>query len=280
MTTRGALNVLLLLTGESSDSRRPRGAQAPGARRRRAARAASASAWKQVAYVEALNPRAPAAQFWLCRRAEQRWRTLAVGSQMEESAATGDQRQPERSLHVQRRCGVAVYARTGDRWAQQAYVRRVEYGCGRSFRVCRRAERGRQYARRFRAVRRQRCHRHQRQPDRQLHGEFRRGVRLHAQRKRLVTTGVCQGVQHRRGGRRRSVRVLDRLERTATMLVVGAIGEDSDATGINGDQNNEGAQSAGARTRVHSQRPHLVTAGDTSKPRTRWRTSCSAIPWR
>ena len=64
------------------------------------------------------------------------------------------------------------------------------------------------------------------------------------------------------------------------MLVVGAIGEDSDATGINGNQtDNEGAQSAVRRT-CSLAAADLVTAGVRQSREHDGELSCSAIPWR
>jgi hypothetical protein len=137
MTTRGALNVLVLLTGVVGLAAAG-GAQAPGRSSPTAARAASASAWKQAAYVKASNPRA-GAQFGYAVALSSNGRTLAVGSQMEESAATGVN--GNQNNHSMFSAGaVYIYARTGDRWAQQAYVK-ASNTVRTIIRVRRRAER-------------------------------------------------------------------------------------------------------------------------------------------
>src|SRR5881392_2031079 len=97
--------------------------QQPAARPPRAAASSAkpASAWKQAAYVKASNPRA-GAQFGFAVALSADGNTLAVGSQMEESAAAGiNGNQNDHSMFSAG--AVYVYARTGDRWAQQAYVK-------------------------------------------------------------------------------------------------------------------------------------------------------------
>src|SRR5882672_5227656 len=87
MTNRPVCTVLLLVTGVAGLAAAG-GPQAPARSSPTAARAASPSAWKQAAYVKASNPRA-GAQFGYAVALSGDGRTLAVGAQMEESAAAG-----------------------------------------------------------------------------------------------------------------------------------------------------------------------------------------------
>src|SRR5262245_11986336 len=124
MTTRRACTALVLLTGVGLGGTPAR--SSPGA-----GRAASPPAWKQTAYIKASNPR-PGAQFGYAVALSGDGRTLAVGSQMEESAATGVN--GNQSDHSMFSAGaVYVYARTADRWAQQAYIKASNPGADDQF---------------------------------------------------------------------------------------------------------------------------------------------------
>ena len=87
MTNRRVRMLLALVSGVAGLAAAG-GPQAPARSSAAAARAASSSGWKQAAYVKASNPRA-GAQFGYAVALSSDGRTLAVGAQMEESAATG-----------------------------------------------------------------------------------------------------------------------------------------------------------------------------------------------
>src|SRR5919108_293261 len=81
----------------------------------------TASPWKQAAYVKASNPRA-GAQFGFAVALSGDGSTLAVGSQMEESAATGIN--GKQDDHSKFGAGaVYVYTRGVAGWSQQAYIK-------------------------------------------------------------------------------------------------------------------------------------------------------------
>src|SRR6266567_867715 len=81
----------------------------------------STTAWRQAAYVKASNPRA-GAQFGYAVALSSDGNTLAVGSQMEESAATGiNGNQADHSVYGAG--AVYVYTRRGNAWSQQAYIK-------------------------------------------------------------------------------------------------------------------------------------------------------------
>src|SRR5438094_6488884 len=97
--------------------------QQPAARPPRASESSSktASPWKQAAYVKASNPR-EGAQFGFAVALSADGSTLAVGSQMEESSATGIN--GKQDDHSKFGAGaVYVYARGGAGWSQQAYIK-------------------------------------------------------------------------------------------------------------------------------------------------------------
>src|SRR5213593_4292097 len=101
--------IAIAIAGRTGDAQTPRSNGKAG------------STWKQTAYVKASNPRA-SAQFGFAVALSGDGRTLAVGSQMEESAAAGiNGNQNDHSMFSAG--AVYVYARSGDRWAQQAYVK-------------------------------------------------------------------------------------------------------------------------------------------------------------
>jgi hypothetical protein len=215
----------------------------------RAARASSsstrpASAWKQAAYVKASNPRA-GAQFGYAVALSADGNTLAVGTQMEESAATGiNGNQNDHSVFGAG--AVYVYVRRANAWSQQAYIKASNTG----------------------------------QDD-----QFGFGVALSADDNTLAVsapyedsaaTGINGNQTDDTMPNSGAVYVFTRMGTTwsqqsyikaantgeteegdqfgysislsgdGNMLVVGAIGEDSAATGVNGKQDDNSAQGAGA----------------------------------
>src|SRR5206468_1091283 len=152
------------------------GPQADGrAARPSASKSKSTPAWRQAAYVKASNPRA-GAQFGYAVALSSDGTTLAVGAQMEESAAAGiNGHQDDHSTYGAG--AVYVYTRRGDAWSQQAYIKASNTG---------ESEEGDQF-----------------------------GYSIS-------------------------------LSGDGNWLVVGAIGEDSAATGVNGNQKDNSAQGAGA----------------------------------
>src|SRR5438067_378276 len=113
----GLVFVLAGATALSADG------QQPAARPPRASESSSktASPWKQAAYVKASNPR-EGAQFGFAVALSADGSTLAVGSQMEESSATGIN--GKQDDHSKFGAGaVYVYARGGAGWSQQAYIK-------------------------------------------------------------------------------------------------------------------------------------------------------------
>jgi hypothetical protein len=112
--------VALVLSGASAASA---GGQKPAARPPSASRSDSKTAmpWKQAAYVKASNPRA-GAQFGFAVALSADGNTLAVGSQMEESSATGIN--GNQNDHSKFGAGaVYVYTRGAGGWMQQAYIK-------------------------------------------------------------------------------------------------------------------------------------------------------------
>jgi len=101
----------------SADGQRP----AANPPRASASSPKDASPWKQTAYVKASNPRA-GAQFGFAVALSADGSTLAVGSQMEESSATGIN--GNQDDHSKFGAGaVYVYARGAGGWSQQAYIK-------------------------------------------------------------------------------------------------------------------------------------------------------------
>src|SRR5207248_2731348 len=171
MTSR-SVGVLLLLAaaaGATADGQVQRGAPAA---RAAASRTRPTSRWKQAAYVKASNPRA-GAQFGFSAALSADGSTLAVGSPMEESAASGvNGNQDDHSMFSAG--AVYVYVRGSGGWSQQAYIKASNTG-----------------------------------PDDQF------GYSIS-------------------------------LSGDGNQLIVGAIGEDSAATGVNGNQQDNAAPNSGA----------------------------------
>jgi len=96
-------------------------AQAPAAQSSR-----QTGAWKEAAYLKASNP-GEGDEFGHTTVLSADGSTLAVGAKMESSAATGiDGRQDDDSAYSAG--AVYVYGRSGDRWVQQAYVKASNAG--------------------------------------------------------------------------------------------------------------------------------------------------------
>src|SRR5262245_44865460 len=231
MTNRSGCAVLVLWTGVA-------GLAAAGGPQ------ASPPAWKQVAYVKASNPRA-GAQFGYAVALSADGRTLAVGAQMEESAATGvNGNQNDHSVFSAG--AVYVYARTGDRWAQQAYVKASNPGADDQFgfAVALSAD-GSTLA-----------------VSAPFEDSAATGINGNQADNSMANSGAVYVFT--RSGNAWSQQAYVKASNTGApdegdqfgysialssdgnTLVVGAIGEDSNATGINGDQNSEGAQNSGA----------------------------------
>src|SRR4051794_18546321 len=99
------------------------GEQKPAARppRPSASSSKAASPWQQAAYLKASNPRA-GAQFGFAVALSADGNTLAVGSQMEESGATGIN--GNQADHSKFGAGaVYIYSRGAAGWSQQAYIK-------------------------------------------------------------------------------------------------------------------------------------------------------------
>jgi hypothetical protein len=243
MTNRSVCTVLVLLTGVAGLAAAG-GPQPPARSSPSAAPAASSSAWKQVAYVKASNPR-QGAQFGYAAALSSDGRTLAVGSQMEESAATGvDGNQNDHSAFSAG--AVYVYARTGDRWAQQAYVKASNTGADDQFgfAVALSAD-GNTLA-----------------VAAPYEDSAATGINSDQADNSVANSGAVY-VFTRRGSawsQQAYVKASNTgaaeegdqfgysiaLSGDGNTLVVGAIGEDSNATSINGDQASDSAQGAGA----------------------------------
>jgi len=243
MTTRSACAVVVLVTGVVGLATAG-GAQAPARSSPAAARAASQSAWKQVAYVKASNPRA-GAQFGYAVALSSDGRTLAVGSQMEESAATGvNGNQNDHSMFSAG--AVYIYARKGDRWAQQAYVKASNTGADDQFGFAvALSTDGNTLAVSAPYEDSAATGIDGNQADNSMANSgavyvFTRSGSAWSQQAYVKASNTGAAEEGDQFGYSIA------LSGDGSMLVVGAIGEDSDATGINGDQNNEGAQSAGA----------------------------------
>ena len=121
MTTRSVCLVLLAAGTVCVAADDGGGQRRAAAARASAPKTAPASAWKQAAYVKASNPRA-GAQFGFSAALSADGTTLAVGSQMEESAAAGiNGNQDDHSMFGAG--AVYVYVRGPNGWSQQAYIK-------------------------------------------------------------------------------------------------------------------------------------------------------------
>jgi hypothetical protein len=207
-------------------------------------RTPSSSAWKQVAYVKASNPR-PGAQFGYAVALSSDGRTLAVGSQMEESAATGvNGNQHDHSMFSAG--AVYVYTRTGDRWAQQAYIKASNTGADDQFGfgVALSAD-GNTLAVSAPYEDSAATGINGNQADNSMANSgavyvFTRSAGVWSQQAYIKASNTGAAEEGDQFGYSIA------LSGDGNTMVAGAIGEDSDATGINGDQNNEGAQGSGA----------------------------------
>jgi len=125
MTSRSVCLFLLVtgvagLAADGGPQSRARAARAS------ASKSKTASTWRQMAYVKASNPR-EGAQFGFSIALSGDGNTLAVGSQMEESAATGiNGNQDDHSAFGAG--AVYVYVRRGNGWSQQAYIKASNTG--------------------------------------------------------------------------------------------------------------------------------------------------------
>jgi len=120
MTSRsvGAVLLLAAAAGATAGGQGQRGAPAAPAA---ASKTRPTSRWKQAAYVKASNPRA-GAQFGFSAALSADGSTLAVGSPMEEGAATGvNGNQDDHSMFSAG--AVYVYVRGSGGWSQQAYIK-------------------------------------------------------------------------------------------------------------------------------------------------------------
>jgi hypothetical protein len=124
--TRESACVFLLLTGIAGVAAGGGSQAGAGAARAPSPRARPPSAWKQTAYVKASNPRA-GAQFGYAVAVSADGNTLAVGSQMEESAGAGIN--GNQNDHSAFGAGaVYVYVRRANAWSQQAYIKASNTG--------------------------------------------------------------------------------------------------------------------------------------------------------
>src|SRR6185295_18218422 len=210
----------------------------------RPAKAPTASGLRQVAYIKASNP-GEEDKFGDIIALSGDGNTLAVGAPLESSAAKGINGKGANNPGLSSGA-VYVYVRNGSRWAEQAYIKASNPGAD---------------------------------------DQFGYGVALSADGNTLAVSApyedsAATGVNGNqadnsmensgavyvftRSGSAWSQQAYVKASNTGTAeegdqfgysialsgdgntLVVGAIGEDSNATGINGDQNNEGAQGSGA----------------------------------
>jgi hypothetical protein len=121
MTSRSVGVFLLLAVAADGGAQRA----APAARAA-ASRTSPTSRWKQAAYVKASNPGA-GAQFGFSAALSADGSTLAVGSPMEDSAATGvNGNQDDHSVFSAGAVYVFVHGSSG--WSQQAYIKASKTG--------------------------------------------------------------------------------------------------------------------------------------------------------
>jgi FG-GAP repeat len=123
--TRRSVCLILLATGVAGPAAYG-GSQARATARPAAAKSDGTAGWRQAAYVKASNPRA-SAEFGSSVALSADGRTLAVGSQMESSAATGiNGNQDDHSAYGAG--AVYVYGRGPQGWSEQAYVKASNTG--------------------------------------------------------------------------------------------------------------------------------------------------------
>src|SRR5262245_45512124 len=90
-----------------------------------------ASGWKQVGYIKAANP-GEGDEFGFSTALSADGNTLAVGAKMESNSATGIN--PKERDHAAYGAGaVYVYARSGNKWVQQAYLKASNTGSDDQF---------------------------------------------------------------------------------------------------------------------------------------------------
>src|SRR5437867_163232 len=240
--------------------------QQPAARPPRASESSSktASPWKQAAYVKASNPR-EGAQFGFAVALSADGSTLAVGSQMEESSATGIN--GKQDDHSKFGAGaVYVYARGGAGWSQQAYIKasNTDQDDQFGFNVALSAD-GNTLAVSAPYEDSAATGINGNQADNSMPNSgavyvFGRTGSTWAQQAYIKASNTGESEEGDQFGYSIS------LSGDGNWLVVGAIGEDSAATGVNGNQKDNSAQGAGAayvftRTgRTWSQQAYLKAA--------------------
>lgn len=90
----------------------------------------SASGWAQEAYVKASNPRSQA-EFGFSLALSTDGATLAVGASLDDDDSTGSNGNP--ATHAINSGAVYVFQRTGSTWSQQAYLKASNPGAGDQF---------------------------------------------------------------------------------------------------------------------------------------------------
>ena len=193
--------------------------------------------------------------------------TIAVGAPHENSGAKGiNGNQNDKSVYSSG--AVYVFTRRGNTVAQQAYIKASNPGDGANFGSSVALSRDGNTHGGRRLLRVQRRDRDQRQPERSLDSGGRapstsspaRGTTWSQQAyikasntgNAAVGDGFAEGDQFGYS---------IALSADGNTLAVGAIGEDSTATGINGDQADNIGESVRRGLRLHAERQHLVAAG-------------------
>jgi hypothetical protein len=221
------------------------GPQADGrAARTSASTSKSTPAWRQAAYVKASNPRG-GAQFGYAVALSSNGTTLAVGAQMEESAAAGiNGNQADHSVYGAG--AVYVYTRRGHAWSQQAYIKASNPGQDDQFgfNVSLSAD-GNTLAVSAPYEDSAATGIDGDQADNSMPNSgavyvFGRTGSTWAQQAYIKASNTGESEEGDQFGYSIS------LSGDGNMLVVGAIGEDSAATGVNGNQKDNSAQGSGA----------------------------------
>ena len=177
--------------------------------------------------------------------------TIAIGAPHESSSAKGiNGNQNDTSVYDAGR-GLRVHPQRRD--VDAAGLRQgVQSRARATVRPCRRAERRRQHDGGRGVLGGQQRQGHQRQPGRRFDPAGRRGVRVHAPRHDWTQQAYIKARTPARPAPRTTFGDGDQfgfslaLSDDGNTLAVGAIAEDSNATGINGNQADNSAMSAGA----------------------------------
>ena len=213
----------------------------------------SGTNWSQQAYLKASNTGADDS---LRLSVAVSGDTVVVGAYGEDSNATGvNGNQSDNSATDS---GAAyVFVRSGTTWSQQAYLKASNTGAGDTSAIRWRCRATRWWSGRMGGQQR---HRGERQPDRQQR-PLRRGLCLRAQRAR---PGPSRPISKPPTPRRRTTSA--RRWRCRATRWWSGLGEDSNATGVNGNQGDNSAANSGAAYVFSGLRfgPRLALAKDGS----------------